>query len=66
MTLPRLDKTALTVTTLDEADKADLTYWHSRSVEERLEAIEWLRELNYGKDAVSGRLQRVLEITRRE
>lgn len=66
MTLLRLDKTALTITTLDEADKADLAYWHKRSVEERLEMVERLRELNYGKDAVSGRLQRVLEITRRE
>lgn len=66
MEIPRLDKTALTVTALDEVDKADCAYWHSQTPEKRLQAMQWLRELNYGRDAVSGRLPRLLEITRRK
>lgn len=66
MMIPRLDKTAMTITSLDAADKADRAYWHGQTSEKRLQAMQWLRELNYGRDAVSGRLSRLLEITRRE
>lgn len=65
MTELKLDRTAVRVCTFEEAEEEDRAYWHSRSMEKRLAAIGWLRELNYGRDAVSGRLQRVLEITRR-
>ena len=44
----------------------DIAYWRPRSPRERLLYIEFLRQINYGEAAVSGRLKRVLEITQRE
>jgi hypothetical protein len=44
MKIPRLDKTALTITSLDAADKADRAYWHGQTPEKRLQAMQWLRE----------------------
>lgn len=38
--------------------------WMTRSPEERLAAVELLRRINYGDDACTGRLQRVLEVAR--
>ena len=56
----KLDKTAYSFARLgDEPD--DAAYWRSRTPQERLEAVELLRQINYGKDACSGRLQRVFE-----
>ena len=61
----RVDRTAFAVATSHEAAaEADRRYWWSRSPEERRRAVETLRQRNYG-DAASGRVERVLEITRR-
>ena len=58
----KMDKTAFSVVALtDEPDEKD--YWHGKSPQERLEAVELLRQLNYGYDPATARLQRVLEIT---
>lgn len=57
----RLDKTAITVTSLGE-QRRDHAYWLSRPPAERLRAVEYLRQINYGYDATVARLQRVLEI----
>ena len=55
----RLDKSHFSVTELgDESD--DIAYWHSRTPEERLRAMELMRQINYGYDPTE-RLQRVLE-----
>jgi hypothetical protein len=57
-----MQKTALTVVSLtDESDER--SYWQSRTPEERLQAVEFLRQITYGYDPLSDRLQRVLEIT---
>ena len=57
----RMDKTAFSVVSLaDEAD--DKEFWHSKSPQERLETMELLRQLNYGYDPATARLQRVLAI----
>lgn len=61
MEMPRLDKTVLTLASIDEVDE-ERSYWHSQTPYKRLQAVELLRELNYGKSAISGRLQRLLEI----
>ena len=61
-----LDKTALSVSTLEEADKLDDYYWFSRTPAERLEYMEWLRQINHGVNAASARLQRVLEVVKCE
>lgn len=64
MEMPKLDKTVLTVAAIDEVEE-ERSYWHSQTPYKRLQALELLRELNYGKRAVSGRLQSVLEVAQR-
>ncbi len=60
---PTLDRTALMLTS--HADNSDDAYWQSRTPQERIEAVEMLRRLNYGLDATSSRLQRLLEVVER-
>lgn len=63
----KLDKTAFEVfSSFEEADAADRAYWHSRTPEERLQAVELMRQSAYGYDPATARLQRVLEITQLE
>ena len=57
----RLDKTAITVTSLGE-ERRDRAYWLSRPPAERFRAIEYLRQMNYGYDPATARLQRILEV----
>ena len=58
----RLDKTAFEVfSSFEKAEAADRAYWHSRTPEERLLAIELMRQSAYGYDPSTARLQRVLE-----
>jgi hypothetical protein len=62
---PKLNKRAFQImSSFEEADKADMEYWHSRTPYERLQHMELLRRINYGSDATA-RLQRVLEIAER-
>ncbi len=61
----RMDKSAFSVASLsDEPDER--AYWHARSPHERLRALEWMRQVVYGYDPASTRLQRVLEVAKRE
>jgi hypothetical protein len=41
----------------------DVHYWRSQSASARLAYMEYLRLINYGQAATSGRLKRVFEIT---
>lgn len=59
-----LHRDAIEVTSVDDQG-TDLDYWRQRPPEERLAAVEFLRQLNYGYDPTTARLSRVLEITRR-
>ena len=60
-----MDKTAFSVGSLD--DKGDeKAYWQSKTPEERLAAVELMRQIAYGYDPSTTRLQRVLSVTRRE
>lgn len=61
--MPRLDKTAIVVETLD-ALTDDSTYWATQTPQARLAALELMRRINYGH-AATGRLQRVLEVVER-
>ena len=57
----RMDKNTLSVTTLfEKSDNKE--YWLSKTPQDRLEAVELMRQINYGYNPVSTRLQRVLEI----
>jgi len=58
----RLDRTELTSCDFHEAEKADRAYWMSKTPQERLAAMEYLRRLAYGESACTARIQRVLEI----
>jgi len=65
--MPRLDKTQLTVSSLDEFAE-EKQYWLSRGKADRLNAIEINRRMVYGTDLTTSRLQRFLEtaeLTRR-
>jgi hypothetical protein len=57
----RIDKTAFSVKSLhDPPDEKE--YWFSKTPAERLEAVEIMRQILYGYDPATERLQRVLEI----
>jgi hypothetical protein len=54
----RIDKSSFSISSLlDESDEK--LYWLSKSPLERLEAVELMRQINYGYDP-SSRLQRIL------
>ena len=60
----QLDKTKLSITTVGD-DEEDKAYWQSLTPQERLEALEWLRQSMYGYDPTTDRLQRVFEVIER-
>lgn len=49
-------------TMIEEAKSGDRTYWHSRTPQERLRALELMRQKAYGYDPATARLQRVFEV----
>ena len=61
--MPRLDKTAIMVETLDTMTD-DSAYWATQTPAARLAALELMRRINYGDEALA-RLQRVLEVVER-
>ena len=58
--MPRLDKTRLSIASLDE-DSEEKQYWLSCGKADRLNAIEINRMMVYGTDRTTSRLQRLLE-----
>lgn len=57
----RLNKKAFSVASI--MDKSDeINYWLSKKPSERLEAIELMRQINYGYDPTTTRLQRFFEV----
>jgi hypothetical protein len=57
----KVDKKSFSVSSLsDESD--DKAYWLSKTPHERLIATELMRQINYGYDPTTARLQRILEI----
>jgi hypothetical protein len=60
--LPKLDKKIITISSLHE-ESDEIAYWYSKTPQERIEAIEVMRQIIYGYDPATTRLQRVLEIT---
>lgn len=61
MTSMQNDKAKLEITNLADS-QGDKEWWASQSVVSRLQTLLELRKIVYG-DAVTGRLQRVFEIT---
>jgi len=58
----KVDKTAFSVASLEEVTDED-TYWQLKTPQEHLAALELMRQIVYGYDPVTCRLQRVLTIT---
>jgi hypothetical protein len=56
----KIDRSVIKVTSLYESDEKE--FWLSRPPEERLTALELLRQIAYGYEPDSLRLQRVFEI----
>jgi hypothetical protein len=57
----RLDRSFFDVVSLD-GEICDKEYWRAKSPRERVEALELLRQIVYGYDPATTRLQRVLEV----
>jgi hypothetical protein len=59
----KIDKTAFSVGSLrDPSDEK--AYWLSKTPQERLQALELMRQIVYGYDPATTRLQRVFEVAR--
>ena len=56
-----LDRSEFSVCDLGDEGN-DLQYWLSRPPEERLAAVEFLRQMMYGYDPVTARVERILEV----
>ena len=61
----KLDKSAVSVVPLSQAYD-DLGFWLLKTPKERLEALEFVRQVFYGYDPATTRLQRVFEFVKRE
>ena len=57
----RLDRSAFEVIQMTDRPN-DRQYWLSKTPEERFEALELLRQIAYGYDPATARLQRILEV----
>jgi len=60
----RVDRTHMWVGKLTDPDPAT-AYWHSRTPVERMQAAELIRQVLYGYDPATARLQRPLAVSRR-
>ena len=59
----RMDRTSISVAKVSTPSDAR-EYWKSRTMEERLAALELTRQIFYAYDPDTSRLQRILEVTR--
>jgi hypothetical protein len=58
----RVDRSAFSVSSLGEAERATLAYWRQRTPDERLEALELSRQIAYGYDPTARGLSRFFEV----
>ena len=57
----RLDRSVLEAGSLDDED-TDRAYWQTKPPHDCMEVLELLRQIVYGYDPATTRLQRVLEV----
>lgn len=55
----RMDRQQIVVGKPQDLEQADREYWSRATVEEKLRTITFLRECFYGREATTGRLQRI-------
>lgn len=60
----KINRNIINITAIDESDEKE--YWVDQTPEKRLEALEMMRQVAYGYDENSARLQRLLEIAERK
>ncbi len=58
----KFNRDTFSIVNLHDEDTEDKAYWLSRSPSDRLVALEYLRQVMYGYDPNTTRLQRVFEI----
>lgn len=58
----QMDRTMITIGKAEEMDQLDREYWSQALIAEKLETITYLRECFYGKEATTGRLQRIYTV----
>ena len=58
----KFNLSTLSIANLNDEDKEERAYWLLKSPKERLLALEYLRQVMYGYDPNTTRLQRVFEI----
>jgi len=61
----RLDRSAFSIGSLNDS-QTEKEYWRAKSPEERMEALELMRQIIYGYDPATTRLQRVFEVVELE
>lgn len=60
----KLDRSAFSIGALQDEDGMEgMLYWKNKTPVERLEAVERIRQILYGYDPSTTRLQRILEVT---
>jgi hypothetical protein len=59
-----IDKAAFSVVSLHDPPD-DKAFWLAKTPHERLEALEYMRQVAYGYDPFTERLQRVLSVVER-
>jgi len=57
----RIDRSALEIASIDECEN-ERRYWRAKSPKERMQALELMRQIIYGYDPATTRLQRVFEV----
>jgi len=57
----KMDKTAFAIVTIDD-ESDEKAYWLTLTPHERLAALEFLRQVMYGYDPLTTRLQRVFAV----
>jgi hypothetical protein len=61
----RINRSAITICTREEAAREERQFWLSRTPIERLQHLETLRELNYGREVLDQKVQKVFEVLER-
>lgn len=54
----KFDKVAFDAAPLSEAEEQDKAYWLSKTPKERLQFLESMRQLKYGYDATTARMDK--------
>ena len=55
-----IESSAVRLLSREEAEREDRLFWHSKTPAERLAAAEQLRQVAYGYDAATARIQAVI------